>query len=129
MRGSAGKQVLAAREVQVNVDCDDAQVMSLRFGSSDPQAFTFGRDGKLDVRLSGLTMDGRAISFLDFTRSEERNRRQQMTSLQPGSQIVTADVGRHLNFKLTLRPIFNHGLFSISDLQEISSDITVSVDD
>lgn len=134
MPDSASRIELPAREVQVSVDCDAPREMKLAFSgshSSNPQQFSFGRDGNLEVAISALMLDKHASQFIErspwLRTSEAQNK--STAKLLPGSQIIVNQAGQHLSFTLKLHPVFNNSLFAVQDDYSPENAITISLVD
>ncbi|MDI3440963.1 hypothetical protein QLG07_15980 [Erwinia sp. V90_4] len=134
MPDSASRIELPVREVQVRVDCDAPREMKLAFSGSNgsnPQQFSFGRDGNLEVAISALVLDNYASQFIErspWLRSDEAQSKS-TAKLLPGSQIIINPAGQHLSFTLKLHPIFSSSLFAIQDDYFPENAITISLVD
>lgn len=133
MPDSASRIELPAREVQVSVDCDAPRVMKLAFSgsSSNPQQFSFGREGNLELAISALRLDKHASQFIErspWLRSDEAQNKS-TAKLLPGSQIIVNQAGEHLSFTLKLQPVFSNRLFAVQDDYSPENAITISLVD
>lgn len=131
--GEGGKNQLASRSAAFRVECDEPRQIRLAFnGHSGPQRkFAFGRDGDLEINLSALVLDNNVTAYREISAGGKQTREGELTSgaLLPGSEIETTGTGQHLNFVLSVRPVFTDRLFAIQDDYQPGNDITVSLVD
>lgn len=130
-RGPDGKHHLTPRTAVFSVECDEPRKIRLAFtdNSGSQRQFAFGRDGELEASISGLMLDDRATAYRDlsFLAGQKSDVSRQTGTLLPGSEIEIVDAGRHLNFRVTLHPVFTDQLFALQDDYRPGNDITVSI--
>ncbi|WP_421505138.1 hypothetical protein [Erwinia rhapontici] len=130
-RGPDGKHHLTSRAAVFRVECDEPRKIRLAFTdiSGSQRQFAFGRDGELEADISALMLDDRATAYRDLSSlaGQKSDVSRQTGTLLPGSEIEIVDAGRHLNFIVTLHPVFTDQLFSLQDDYRPGNDITVSI--
>lgn len=130
-RGPDGKHHLASRAASFRVECDEPRKIRLAFSghSGSQRQFAFGRDGELEAGISALMLDDRATAYRDLSSlaGQKSDVNRQSGRLLPGSEIEIVEAGRHLNFIVTLHPVFTDQLFALQDDYRPGNDITVSI--
>lgn len=129
--GSAEKLSLTARDVQIVVDCDAPQIISVRFASVQgaEAAFAFGQQGEMQLRLHDARLDSRAASFNFLPSGGSLETAQPLSEVfaEPESRIVMREAGQHLRFTLSLLPCFAPGFSSVRDRTSLLSQIRLEV--
>lgn len=129
--GSAEKLSLAARDVQIGIDCDAPQIISVRFTSAQgaEAAFAFGQQGEMQLRLHDARLDSRAASFQFLPSGGSPESAQPLSEVfaEPESRIVMREPGQHLRFTLSLLPHFAPGFSSVRDRTSLLSQIRLEV--
>ncbi|UDQ79803.1 hypothetical protein LJN55_20640 [Erwinia rhapontici] len=130
-RGPDGKHQLTSRAAIFRVECDEPRKIRLAFSDSSgsQRQFAFGRDGVLEAGISALMLDDRATAYRDISSvaGQKSDVSRQAGALLPGSEIEIVDAGRHLNFVVTVHPVFTDQLFALQDDYRPGNDITVSI--
>ncbi|MEI2603063.1 hypothetical protein V8O11_04485 [Erwinia aphidicola] len=129
--GSAEKLSLTARDVQIAIDCDAPQIISVRFASAQgaEAAFAFGQQGEMQLRLHDARLDSRAASFNFLPSGGSPESAQPLSEVfaEPESRIVMREPGQHLRFTLSLLPRFAPGFSSVRDRTSLLTQIRLEV--